>query len=554
VKRQSCSWLVIPALIAACLADSRPSWSAEHPSGSSASVPPQTALSGGRIRPPEDLSAPKAVPTCSNIAWQHVQAPVPKSFLQIVQAQDLRLVFDVYHHLKNKSLADDLRMYGYGPHEEPSYESIASTRIILNGNTGQFSSVSRDYTFKVNTRDPFSIPKDLARLKPRFLSPLFDPAPRQDTPEYREYDWWQRLFHDSSVSSSGGSFTGKAGFHYFPAAQTWTIKGSLAFVVGFGHELLAWDNVAPSVVPKFEHQAVQFLSGRRYDFWAHRGTRIASENAPSPRSDFAFATLGHKLLIWGGTSSGKKPEPLTDGAIYDLQTNHWTPIPAEGAPASCHEATAVVLGEVALIQGSGPCQEKSTKRICHHGYGTWSSAPSAWSIYDPRTNHFTQVDESVSPSMHELCSNKLIRVGSLLVSLGKVGWIFDPMTNRWSHFELPNLSPPGAYRSLRRDPEIALSSGQLLMLEVGYEQPIVYVVYPAQQHVCRLPLDKLPFFSRREGWYSGVAEVADLDGKFLLWGRFDKQRSDSLDPGFSVQAPHDNEMDQGFIVSLPKEP
>lgn len=409
----------------------------------------------------------------------------------------------------------------------------------------------QNYAIKFKTSDPFSRPKELTHLEPRRLSSLFEPAPRSDTLDHTEFDWWQRLFRDTSISPTNTESTGSALLHYFPAAQTWTSKGSLVFVVGIGHELLAFDNIASSTSQNSEHGTVQFSSGRRHDFWTHRGSSIASEGAPSPRSDFAFATLGRKLLIWGGRSSSGKPEALTDGAIYDLQTNHWTQLSSDNAPESCDEATAVVLGEVAVVQGSGPCQHKGTKNVCRYSDGSWASAPSAWSIYDSRTNHFTRADDSGAPSISELCLHPFKPVGSRLVGLGNVGWIFDATNNAWSSFSLPQLRQSDR---LGLDREVVLSDDQLLVPGVNYEQPTAYVVYPAQQHICRLPLERFSLFTRRSGYYSRVGEVAVLNGKPLLRGRHDQQPDYCLSECKGRLPPQDDTMNQGFIVTLPKKP
>jgi len=140
------------------------------------------------------------------------------------------------------------------------------------------------------------------------------------------------------------------------------------------------------------------------------------------------------------------------------------------------------------------------------------------------------------------------RMHRRLVWIGSVGWIFDPISNAWSSFKLPQ----GAVLYPH-----ALSTGQYLLLGRHQEQPTAYLVYPAEQHTCRLPLDQLPFFARRKkGWQSEVLQVVDLQGKLLLWGRHDEEpeKCRNLKECEERQPASDRKMNQGIIFNLPTKP
>jgi len=81
---------------------------------------------------------------------------------------------------------------------------------------------------------------------------------------------------------------------------------------------------------------------------------LSAAGAPSPRSAPIVAVGGRRVLIFGGTDDGlvtidKNKEPhrsvvkgysLDDGAIYDADTDAWTPLPA--APCGPRKLADVV--------------------------------------------------------------------------------------------------------------------------------------------------------------------------------------------------------------------
>lgn len=72
--------------------------------------------------------------------------------------------------------------------------------------------------------------------------------------------------------------------------------------------------------------------GAAYDPAADRWRPLSNEGAPAGRqSPFAFWT-GDRMLVWGGRQSAFGNDDHEDGALYDPRTDRWTPMRAPGAP------------------------------------------------------------------------------------------------------------------------------------------------------------------------------------------------------------------------------
>jgi hypothetical protein len=89
-------------------------------------------------------------------------------------------------------------------------------------------------------------------------------------------------------------------------------------------------------------------SGKCTPNWVTMGT----SGAPSARSHAAYAPLPGlgKVFVWGGQSTAGAA--LADGAIYDLASNAWTPVPTDAnTPSARVLAGAVWTGSVVFVWG-----------------------------------------------------------------------------------------------------------------------------------------------------------------------------------------------------------
>src|SRR5581483_11568471 len=87
--------------------------------------------------------------------------------------------------------------------------------------------------------------------------------------------------------------------------------------------------------------------GRCQDAWLG----ITTTGAPSRRGYAGIAVAGSTVMIWGGDQMGV----LGDGARFDLDTRHWTPMAMEGAPAARADHVMLWTGhEVVVWGGRGP--------------------------------------------------------------------------------------------------------------------------------------------------------------------------------------------------------
>lgn len=96
-------------------------------------------------------------------------------------------------------------------------------------------------------------------------------------------------------------------------------------------------------------------TGFIYDPVAHSATPITDVGAPqtiSGRTGSAVWT-GSKMIVWGGDSGGGNF--LSTGAIYDPQTNTWTPTNPNGAPPGTDGHYVFWTGSKMIVWGGHRC-------------------------------------------------------------------------------------------------------------------------------------------------------------------------------------------------------
>jgi hypothetical protein len=109
---------------------------------------------------------------------------------------------------------------------------------------------------------------------------------------------------------------------YRPGAARWQVhsypKGRAARV---GHIALGLDESRIFIFGGFEDEE------RRGDGFIFDVKSQTVKNVPAltPRSNAKALLLGDSILVWGGAGTGG---PITDGALLDLNTLQWTPLPS----------------------------------------------------------------------------------------------------------------------------------------------------------------------------------------------------------------------------------
>ena len=102
---------------------------------------------------------------------------------------------------------------------------------------------------------------------------------------------------------------------------------------------------------------------------------LATASAPSARRAASTAWDGRRLYVWGGQSA--LGSALSDGAVWDSQSNAWSALGASGAPTARFDAAAVWTGEeFAVFGGSGQTGPLATGAAWNPTTGTWRALPS----------------------------------------------------------------------------------------------------------------------------------------------------------------------------------
>src|SRR5262249_8563258 len=85
--------------------------------------------------------------------------------------------------------------------------------------------------------------------------------------------------------------------------------------------------------------------------------KMSAVGAPSPRLEPVSAWTGSRLLIWGGryiAPSLGAGRGLGDGALYDPVTDRWTPMSSENAPSPRTGAVVAWTGRKLVVLGGLP--------------------------------------------------------------------------------------------------------------------------------------------------------------------------------------------------------
>lgn len=121
-------------------------------------------------------------------------------------------------------------------------------------------------------------------------------------------------------------------------------------------------------------------AGALYNITFNSWVVMPSANAPSVRQYFNYKIINDQLVVYGGFDNNSSEE-LFDGAIYNPQTNTWTPIAT--APYNWKKATIVFTPTGFLVFG-GYLYNAPTQDWVYSGkIYKWELATNSWTTLNP---------------------------------------------------------------------------------------------------------------------------------------------------------------------------
>ncbi len=223
------------------------------------------------------------------------------------------------------------------------------------------------------------------------------------------------------------------GATYDPSNDTWTVMpvnaGSapsarrLACSIWTGTEFIVWGGQGGGGIVS---------DGGRYN----PATGIWTPMAASPlaaRFNHFCVWGGSKLYVWGGISATSSP--LSDGAIYDVLKNSWTPLSTGGVPS------ARGSGWNACFAQAGFGAVRTGAQILYWGGYDGTSVKNDGSLYIPPT--WTTISSTSAPAARQRNGTaNAVWTGSQVVVWGGTtagyasfyndGARYDPVANTWT--------------------------------------------------------------------------------------------------------------------------
>jgi N-acetylneuraminic acid mutarotase len=178
--------------------------------------------------------------------------------------------------------------------------------------------------------------------------------------------------------------------------------------------------------------------GGVYDLATDTWTDMSTVNAPTTRRYASAVWTGDEMIVWGGAefpqcSSCNYPTALNTGARYNPTTNTWTPISTNGAPSGRAGHVAVWTGSRMIIWGGGDF---------------WLSIyQNDGALYDPQTDTWTPMSQEGALSARKLAG--YVWTGESLIIFGGEDWhnsyfsdgaYYDPSKDSWK--ALPGSKAP----------------------------------------------------------------------------------------------------------------
>jgi N-acetylneuraminic acid mutarotase len=257
------------------------------------------------------------------------------------------------------------------------------------------------------------------------------------------------------------------GGRYNPVSDTWSPitsagapeRRSEFVAVWTGSEMLVWGGTIDG--------GASLATGARYNPFTDAWTPMSTNGAPFARNYPVAVWTGTEMIIWGGgdVSGGDFHGSRNDGGRYNPTTDHWTPLPTNGAPSGVAAPRAVWSGTEMIVWG-GLDYDRRTP------YNTTVSVASG-ARYSPTTDSWKSLPTLNAPLSRGLHSATW--TGSEMVVWGGVnrevqaagqvylndGARYNPLTDAWTPLSVQGAPSP-------RVEATAIWTGQVMIIYGGY--------------------------------------------------------------------------------------
>jgi hypothetical protein len=250
----------------------------------------------------------------------------------------------------------------------------------------------------------------------------------------------------------------------YPApAPVWTTIPTPSGLSPRGDLPSVWDSVGRRlfVWGGAQSPTAQFSDGAIFTVGPDTWTPMGSNGAPTGRSSHGAVWTGTEYIVWGGFN-GVASQPVidyfSDGARYNPDTQTWTPMSGAGAPSGRAFFGCVWTGSKMLVWGG-------LNGLTALGDGA---------AYDPSNDTWTPIALGGAPSARSFIQDCTVWTGSRMMIVGgsddswnggtayqSGGGSYDPVTDTWA--TIPDAPISG------RDTCKAVWTGSSLLLWGGYQ-------------------------------------------------------------------------------------
>jgi len=256
--------------------------------------------------------------------------------------------------------------------------------------------------------------------------------------------------------SSGGIINTVAGICNISASQAgYSGDGGLATDARLNgpHGLAVNNEKSIFIADTYNHRIRKVSANGAISTVAGNGAELPSTNSYwTEAANLGTPRVGHtatllqtgKVLVVGGTTTGRGTDLLDSAELYDPATNTWSPTSHLSHARASHSATLLRDGTVLVAGG------------LYAGAETLTSAE----VYDPASGRWT--DTARSPLFVTENSMVSLRDGRVLVVQGSKAELYDPTTRMWTLTGGPILDQAGAAMTLLKDGKVLISGGTSL--------------------------------------------------------------------------------------------
>lgn len=228
-------------------------------------------------------------------------------------------------------------------------------------------------------------------------------------------------------------FGSNAGAAYDPDTNTWTPIAAPGTLAGRYRHAAAWTGSEMIVWGGCSGGNLYTNTGSAYNPALDSWRDLPTSNGPSARVDaVAVATLGNavtgtgplggnmKVIVWGGHDG---TFPQGSGAVYDINSNSWSPMTDTGAPSGRRNHTVIWTGTQVIIWGGGDL----------------SNTANNGARYNPVTDTWNSVTTTGAPVRR--CYHTAVWSGTKMIIWGgenatdwvlASGGVYDPSLDEWA--------------------------------------------------------------------------------------------------------------------------